>query len=46
MLIVLGTLVEVVAFVSEIVGMVEFSAKIRRWWNDEAEPDLDDAAHG
>jgi hypothetical protein len=38
---VLGTLVEVIAFFGEIVGFVEFAAKIRRWWNDEAEPDPD-----
>ena len=41
MLSILGAVVEVVAFVGEIVGLVEFAAKIRRWWNDEAEPDPD-----
>jgi hypothetical protein len=30
--------VETVAFVGEIMGLLEFAAKIRRWWNDEAEP--------
>jgi hypothetical protein len=36
MLAILGAVVEAIAFVGEIVGLVQFAAKLRRWWDGEA----------
>lgn len=31
--------IDIVAFIGRLIGLVGFAARLRRWWNDEAEPE-------